>query len=77
MKNKVNEGFELIYWNLSYRRKFIRTLWMTPLCFLLIGYIIFNGNNIFINRIVPIVLVMVYVCQLIYTYTKWKNDKES
>lgn len=28
--NKVDKGFELVYWELSYRRKFIRTLWMIP-----------------------------------------------
>lgn len=26
--DKVDKGFELIYWKLSYRRKFIRTLWL-------------------------------------------------
>jgi len=30
MANKVDKGFELRYWRLSYRRKFIRTLWMIP-----------------------------------------------
>ena len=28
MKN-VDKGFELIYFNLSHRRKFIRTIWIT------------------------------------------------
>ena len=28
---KIDKGFELDYWKLSYRRKFIRTLWLIPL----------------------------------------------
>ena len=27
-KDKVDKGFELFYDNLSYRRKFIRTIWL-------------------------------------------------
>ncbi|QJA08616.1 hypothetical protein HF520_06520 [Romboutsia sp. CE17] len=76
MKNKVDKGFELIYWNLSYRRKFIRTLWQTPLVFLAIGLLIFVGKNLFFNRIAPILLVIIYIWQLIYNYIKWKKDEE-
>ncbi|WP_133017121.1 hypothetical protein [Clostridium cuniculi] len=75
MKNKVDKGFELAYWNLSYRRKFIRNLWQGPLCFLLIVFTILMGDDVFINRIVPILLVVFYIWQLIYTYIKWRNDE--
>ena len=77
MKNKVDKGFELVYWNLSYRRKFIRTLWQAPICLLLIVVTILIGDNLFINRILPILVVIVYIWQLIYNYSKWKNHKES
>ena len=30
-KDKVDKGFELLYDNLSYRRKFIRTIWLIPI----------------------------------------------
>ena len=73
MKNKVDKGFELVYWNLSYRRK----LWQAPICLLLIVFTILIGDSLFINRIVPLLLVIVYIWQLIYTYSKWKNYKES
>ena len=76
MKYKVDEGFELFYMNLSYRRKFIRTLQQAPLCFLLVGFIVFIGNNLFINIIVPIVLVIIYLSQLICDYKKSKYDKD-
>lgn len=76
MKYKVDKGFELFYMNLSYRRKFIRTLWQAPLCLLAIMFTFFIGDNLFFNKIVPILLVILYVWQLIYTYNKWKNDEK-
>lgn len=76
MKNKVDKGFKLNYWNLSYRRKFIRTLWQIPLVLLAIGLSILTVDNIFFNRIVPILLVIILIWQLIYNYTKWKNDEQ-
>lgn len=76
MKNKVDKGFELIYWKLSYRRKFIRTLWFTPLTFLLIPFMFLIGDKLFINRIMPILLSLVYIGQLIYTYIKWKKEEK-
>ena len=75
MKNKVDKGFELIYWNLSYRRKFIRTLWFTPLSVLLIIFMFLTGDKLFINRLMPILLALVYIWQLIYTYIKWKKRR--
>lgn len=76
MKNKVDKGVKLNYWNLSYRRKFIRTLWQIPLVLLAIGLSILAVDNIFFNRIVPILLVIILIWQLIYNYTKWKNDEQ-
>ena len=35
---KVDKGIELCYWKLSYRRKFIRTLWMIPIAIVIIFY---------------------------------------
>ncbi len=36
---KIDTGIELCYWKLSYRRKFIRTLWMIPLSIItIIGF---------------------------------------
>ena len=77
MKNKVDKGFELVYLNLSYRRRFIRTLWQTPFIFLIIGFLVMAGDKILFNRIAPILLVIGYLCQLIYNYIRWKNDEKS
>lgn len=74
MKNKIDKGFELTYWNLSYRRKFIRTLWLTPFCIIAILLCIFSKFNIFIKIIIPSILILSYIWQLIYTYNKWKKE---
>ena len=77
MANKIDKGFELIYWNLSYRRKFIRTLWMTPLVLLIIILIAFLGKiseNISSILIIGF-LILALLFQLIYTYKKWKKEE--
>jgi len=73
--NKVDKGFEIIYWNLSYRRKFIRTLWMTPFCVVLMIFTWTTGERIIINRVIPSVIIIIYFIQLFYTYLKWKKEE--
>ena len=43
--NKVDKGFELVYWKLSYRRKFIRTLWTIPWMIASLIFIQIVGEN--------------------------------
>ncbi len=43
--NKVDKGLEFCYWNLSYRRKFIRTLCFLPFCMILILKVWFSYDN--------------------------------
>lgn len=75
--NKVDKGFQLIYWKLSYRRKFIRTLWMTPFAIIAIALMFLAGGSILINTVLSLLIVIMYLTQLIYTYAKWKKDKQS
>lgn len=69
MKNKVQGESNLCYWNLTYKRKFIRTLWMTPLVILAIGVLVLSENN----PLISVLLVVIYLWQLIYTYIKSKK----
>ena len=75
MSKKVDKGFQLIYWKLSYRRKFIRTLWTIPIFIISIGIIVFLGNGIFISRIMPIIFIIIFILQIIYNYTMWKKEE--
>lgn len=77
-RDRTDKGFELIYWNLSYRRKFIRTLWLAPIVILMclilaIKMPIFGSSVVTILGIAAIISTS--VGQLIYTYHKWKKEK--
>ena len=72
MANKVDKGFELRYWRLSYRRKFIRTLWMIPFLLAAIILIFVSPLKIVYAVAVSIILLVIFLIRLIYTYKKWK-----
>lgn len=75
MADKVDKGFELMYWRLSYRRKFIRTLWMIPFLLVAIVLIFVSPRNIIYPVAVSIILFVIFLVQLIYTYKKWKRTE--
>lgn len=77
MSRKIDKGFQLIYWNLTYRRRFIRNLWFLPALIILIGFLLFSGDKIFLNRIYPMALLIMCIFELIYNYTKWKRYEQS
>ena len=70
---KIDIGFELVYWNLSYRRKFIRSLWITPfLIFVIIlGWIVWK--SVLVAAIFTILGLGILIIQLIYNYKRWKD----
>ncbi len=69
---KVDKGFEINYWNLSYRRKFIRTLIATPSVILAIIFIWWLSNSLIYKLIFTIIVISLELMQAIYTYSKWK-----
>ena len=77
MKNtKVDVGPELIYWNLSYRRKFIRTLKTIPFCAILLLFPwLVGGGNFTFKIVISLVVVVSIISELIYTYLKWKKTE--
>jgi membrane protein YdbS with pleckstrin-like domain len=76
MANKVDKGFELMYWRLSYRRKFIRTLWVTPFLLGTIILIFVSPLNIVYAVAISIILLVIFLIQLIYNYKKWKRTEK-
>lgn len=69
---KTDKGFELSYWKLSYRRKFIRTLYLLPLVPLTSVFCYLDTHSLSSAVILAIVLFMIGAIQIIYTYRKWK-----
>lgn len=69
----TDKGFHLLYWGLSYRRKFIRTMWILCLCPLLL-FIPEQGALLGMSREFWFVAILLLgVAQLIYTYAMWRN----
>lgn len=75
MDRKVDKGFHLNYWKLSYRRRFIRNLWMLPLLIAITGIFITRGDSALTCRIIPIILLVSSIFELIYNYLKWKKNE--
>jgi hypothetical protein len=75
MDQKIDKGFCMLYWRLSYRRKFIRTLWVglfSFLFFLLPSDFAILGvkRNIFISFVLALLLI-----QALYNLFRWKSEK--
>jgi hypothetical protein len=72
---KVDKGFVLLYWKLSYRRKFYRTLWVLPFgllaCYLVYHFL--GGCSIFLSIALYAALALPFLAQLVYTYIQWKR----
>ncbi|WP_042358472.1 hypothetical protein [Geomicrobium sp. JCM 19055] len=75
-EEKVDQGFTLNYHRLSYRRKFIRTFWMTPFIIFTIFFIFMLSTwGVAIDILIISMLIISHVFQLIYTYIKWKRSE--
>ena len=70
-KDKVDKGFELLYDNLSYRRKFIRTLWLIHLG-IVVGIIV-TYISIITSLFYWLWFIISATKQLKYNYTMWKK----
>lgn len=71
-EDKVDKGFELLYDNLSYRRKLIRTLWLIPVG-IVVGIVI-TYISIIVSIIYWLWFIIVGIKQLKYNYIMWKKE---
>lgn len=75
-KEKVDKGFELLYYNLSYRRRFIRTLWLIPWMILGLCGLYWLDTPIFILVLIAVIFAITDAIQALYNYKKWKEETE-
>ena len=73
MNTKIDKGVQFNYWKLTYRRKFIRTLWVALLGFLLFLLpsdftLLGHGRNLFVA-----IWLAMSVIQAVYNYYRWKQ----
>ena len=71
---KVDKGFELSYYKLSYRRRFIRTLWMIPWAILALFWLQWLGYQ-YTLVIVGIIFAVVGFVQAFHNYKLWKKEE--
>ena len=69
----TDKGFHLLYWGLSYRRKFLRTLWILCLTPLLLLVPERDGFHRMSSEFWFVTVLITGVAQLIYTYVMWRN----
>lgn len=79
MGGGCDKGFCLVYWSLSYRRKFIRTLW--TFAFALLAAAALFAKRPVIRTMpaftVATVLVLMFLAQTFYNYRRWQAEERS
>ena len=71
-KDKVDKGFEFLYDNLSYRRKFIRTIWLIPIG-IVVGIVI-TYISVIVSIFYWVWFTISAIKQLKDNYTLWKKE---
>ena len=73
--DKVDKGFELIYYKLSYRRRFIRTLWLIPWAIFALGLTYWRTRSMRNIVLLTIILGVLGFIQAYQNYKKWKEEE--
>lgn len=72
---KIDTGIELCYWKLSYRRKFIRTLWMIPISIIIIICLHTKFQSDIGTYLLTTIFSILLLIQAVYNYKKWKREE--
>ncbi|WP_432351971.1 hypothetical protein [Sporosarcina sp. A2] len=71
---KVDKGFKVNYFNLSYRRKMIRSLTSLPISILALIFIfIYADWSMLANVIFSFLFITAYSGQVLYNFFMWKK----
>jgi hypothetical protein len=73
MNGGLDQGFTLNYWNLSYRRRMLRDLWLILAAVLIaLGYWRYRGGSL--GNYWPVaVIVAIGIASAAYNYRRWKS----
>jgi hypothetical protein len=76
-KEKVDKGFELIYFKLTHRRKMLRAFTSLPIIIigLIIIYYLSDWSLAFLIIFVLLVVLALSI-EFIYNFKKWKNEEK-
>lgn len=70
---KVDKGIMICYWKLSYRRKFIRTLWMIPTAIIVTFGFYCTFRSLLWTGFIAIIFAVTLFLQAFYNYKKWRK----
>ncbi|WP_341320432.1 ATPase [Solibacillus sp. FSL H8-0523] len=75
-KPKVDQGFKIAYYGLSYRRKFWRTIYSLPLLlvYIVLMYFLLGLDALFIGFV--IFAGIIFIVQAYYNYVKWQEEEK-
>ena len=75
-KPKVDKGFKFAYHALSYRRKFLRTIYSIPIYIISLAIIFWveGFTNFFI--FFTLFFIIMFGIQTSYNYLKWKKEED-
>ncbi|NLP52840.1 hypothetical protein [Bacillus sp. RO1] len=77
-KKKVDKGFALSYYKLSYRRKLIRNLWQLPPSFVvLIAIIIIFEIDTIASAFLLSLFILAGLTHCLLLYRKWKQEERN
>lgn len=75
MCERVDKGFEINYNKLSYRRRFIRTLWMLLQGVVVLVLMYFWKRPWYSIVITGVIIAIVGTIQAAYNYKLWKKEE--
>lgn len=73
---RTDKGMEFCYWRLSYRRKFIRTLWLVPIFAVIIIAFYQTFRSDALTWFICTAVFVSIIIQAIYNYKKWKSENQ-
>ena len=74
MSEKVDKGIMMWYGKLSYRRKFIRTLWIIPIDIAIMFGFYYKFRSLRWTCIIAVILSIILFIQAFYNYKKWQEE---
>lgn len=74
---KTDRGFQFFYYKLSYRRRFLRSLYLSPLVVILWGLVMFRTSvwSQTTKVLWTIFIATVFLFEIGYNYIKWKKEE--
>ncbi len=74
MSEKVDKGIMMWYGKLSYRRKFIRTLWIIPIDIAIMFGLYYEFHSLRWTCTIAVILSIILFIQAFYNYKKWQEE---